>query len=356
MLSLVVPGKLDGFFVVMFSIQALLGIVAQPFIMGVCASGRTEMDGRVGFMVGNIVKRFCTMAWCVTGLAAVAWYMQSGADLSQINPDHVYGDVARAFLPEVMPGLLGVFLAALLAGVMSSCDAFMISSSGLFTKNIYRPLWPNKSERHYVWVGRAAALVVVAGGVLFAYWVPNVVSALNYWFKIAPMMGIAFWLGLFWRRATGAGAWAVTLTGFGVWWLTERTWFAEWLATWPFAAALHITEQNTFGALEVREPWVVLCYAVSALVAGIAVSLLTKPEDEDRLNTFYDLTRTPIVKGENLIQPCRLPEGVSPAYRRMVCTAFGLEIPMPSRTSIIGFLAGWVAVAALIGGFLWLVA
>jgi hypothetical protein len=36
----------------------------------------------------------------------------------------------------------------------------------------------------------------------------------------------------------------------------------------------------------------------------------------------------------------------------MLVTAFGLEIPVPSRTSVLGFLAGWLAVALLVGGFL----
>jgi hypothetical protein len=39
----------------------------------------------------------------------------------------------------------------------------------------------------------------------------------------------------------------------------------------------------------------------------------------------------------------------------MLLTAWGLEIPMPSRTSVIGFAAGWLAVAAVVGGFVWLV-
>ena len=103
MLSLIVPGKIGVFFIIMYAVQALVGIVAQPFIMGVCASGRTEMDGRVGFMVGNLVKRICTMAWSLTALAAVAWYMNRGVDLATVKPDHVYGEVARAFLPAVMP-------------------------------------------------------------------------------------------------------------------------------------------------------------------------------------------------------------------------------------------------------------
>ena len=53
--------------------------------------------------------------------------------------------------------------------------------------------------------------------------------------------------------------------------------------------------------------------------------------------------------------PCTLPEGVSTPERPMLCTAFGLEIPMPSAVSLAGFIAGWMMVAALIGGFIWLV-
>ena len=61
----------------MFALQALVGIIAQPFVMGVCAAGKTEMEGRIGFMVGNLVKRLCTVAWCLTAIAAVAWYAKS---------------------------------------------------------------------------------------------------------------------------------------------------------------------------------------------------------------------------------------------------------------------------------------
>ena len=39
----------------------------------------------------------------------------------------------------------------------------------------------------------------------------------------------------------------------------------------------------------------------------------------------------------------------------MLLTAFGLEVPRPSPTSLLGFAAGWLMVAALIGGFVWFV-
>ena len=350
MLSLVAPGKVTAFFIVMMAIQALVGIVAQPFIMGVCAAGKTEWEGRVGIVVGNVIKRLCTAAWTLTAIAAVAWYIQQGVDPSTIDPDFVYGNVAQEFLPKVAPGLLGVFLAALLAGVMSSCDSFMISSSGLFTENIYKRLFPDRSQTHYVWVGRGAAVLIVAGGVAFAFWVPSVVKALEIWFMIAPMMGLVFWIGLFWRRMSVAGAWATTLTGFAVWWLTTQPWFIEWVADFSQAECLRLVWMEK-GELTVYVPWQILAYMTSASMAGIVVSLFTKPVARNKLDQFYELTRTPVQPGEKIDRPCALPPGVAPAARQMITTAFGLEIPMPSRASVIGFIAAWGAVAVLIGGF-----
>jgi Na+/proline symporter len=267
MLSLVAPGKITWFFVIMMSVQALVGIVAQPFIMGVCAAGKTEWEGRVGFTAGNLVKRICTIAWALTAIAAVAWYIQQGQDLSAINPDHIYGDVARSFLPRVAPGLLGLFLAAVLAGVMSSCDAFMVSSAALFTENIYRPALPGRSDRHYVWIGRLVSLLVVAGGVTFALWVPNVVKALEIWFMIAPMMGLVFWMGLLWRRLTVAGAWATTMCGFAAWWISTQDWFIAWLSRLPVHESWRLLWMEN-GKTVMYLPWQILMYMSFAVAAG----------------------------------------------------------------------------------------
>lgn len=351
MLELFVPGDIGVFFVVMFSLQAFIGIVGQPFIMGVCAAGKTEMDGRVGFMVGNIVKRICTMAWCITALGAIVWYMNRGIPLAEVEADHVYGDMARAFLPGTLPGLMGVFIASLLASAMSSCSAFMISSSGLFTKNIYKPLITGRRESHYLLVGRIVSVLVVVGGLMFAYWVPNVQRALTIWFKIGPMVGIVFWLGLLWRWATPAGAWATTIVGFGTWWLTTLDGVARWADQLPFARSSGLIVRTADHEPVFSEPWVILLYTLAAVVAGIVVSLFTKPVDPEKLETFYALTRTPVVEGETLAAPCTLPIGVMPAERRMITTAYGLEIPMPSAVSWWGFLAGWIAVVALVVGF-----
>ncbi|RIK88201.1 MAG: transporter [Planctomycetota bacterium] len=352
MLSIVTPGVIGPFFIVMYAVQALVGIVAQPFIMGVCSAGRTEIDGRYGFMFGNILKRICTIAWTLTALAAVAWYMQQGKDLSAIEPDHVYGDIARHFFPQMAPGLLGLFVASLLAAVMNSCDSYMIASAGLFTQNLYRPLMASKPERHYVWVGRLSSLMVVVGGYLFAQYVPDVKTALDIWFKMAPPLGVAFWMGLFWRHTTPLGAWAATLAGFGAWWLGVAGGFVSWVAGLPLADQLDLVWQESGKAAKIYEPWLILFYTGSAVAACIIVSLLTPQIAPEKLQRFYDLTRTPVREGEVVERPCTLPVGVEPAQRRMLVTLCGLEIPAPSATSVRGFVAGWVCVALLVVGFL----
>jgi Na+/proline symporter len=334
--------EITTFFIVVISINALIGIVTQPHTMGNCAAGRTELDGRIGFGVGNFVKRFCTMAWCVTGLAAVAYLAGRS-----VKPDNVYGVMAREFFPDIMPGLLGIFLASLLASVMSSCDSFMIASSALLTENIYKPFRPDRPQKHYLLVGRIVSLLIVTGGLLYAYWLRDVIEGIEIFWKIAPMMGIVFWLGLFWRRMTAAGAWAATLAGFGTWFLTTQDFFIDFAAGLSFADRMHLIHDKA-----IYMPWQMIFYLCAGLIAGIVVSLFTKPVSEDKLRRFYELVRTPVNKGEGQPpEPCVIPEGVEIPPKRLVTKRFGLEIMVPSAMSVIGFILSWTVVVLLIYGF-----
>jgi Na+/proline symporter len=193
------------------------------------------------------------------------------------------------------------------------------------------------------------------GGIVFAYYVPNVKTALEIWFKVAPPLGIAFWLGLLWRRTTPLGAWGATLAGFGAWWLTTLPAFVSAVAALPLAKQLDVVVAASGNPPVIDQPWVILFYTLAALVTGILVSLATPQVPGDRLKRFYDLTRTPVGEGEVVEQPCTLPVGVTPPPRRMLATAFGLEVPMPSTTSMLGFLAGCIAAALLVVGYLWII-
>jgi SSS family transporter len=344
MFSLVAPGQINAFHIFMFAINALVGIVTQPHIMGVCGAGRTELDGRVGFAGGNLLKRVCTVAWMLTGMCAVVMYV----DLDKTSIDQVYGTMARDLLPKVMPGLVGIFLASLLASVMSSCDAFMVSSSGLFTQNIYRPfIAPNKTSAHYVFVGRVASLLLVLISIWFAFSFENVVEGLTEFWKVAAMMGPAFYLGLFWRRTTSAGAWAGTIGAIIVWKVTGLEMFDGW-------AALNLPDYMIWdGAF--RDSYQMASYLVTSFVLCIAVSLCTPRVSKERLDRFYACLRTPVQENEpHAPEPFTLPEGVEvPAPRRLI-PYFDLEIPMPTFEGMAGFAFFWACVGGMIGFVFWM--
>ncbi len=403
MFKIVAPGEINAFYIAMLCLSALIGIVTQPHIMGVCAAGRSEMDGRVGFAGGNLLKRFCTIAWMVVGLCGVVMY----PGLTGKQPDLVYGQVAHDLLPLVMPGLIGVFLAALIASVMSSCDAAMVSCSGLFTQNLYRR-WVarDKSERHYVLVGRIASLCFVICGVFFALMVEDVPKGLLLTFKLQALIAAAFWLGLFWRRATVAGAWAATVAGFIVLYATGTAAFQAYAAGekylvaepgmtleqvagrtgvtpdklrawsagpwddgfWSKANDTAVLPEGTVVAVtapalpkfmlwkgKFRDSWQIFFYLSAQFLAGILVSLVTRRVPTAKLDRVYNCLRTPVVDNEpHITTPFTLPVGRAPGNPPKVIKHPDFEIYMPSWLSVGGFLFFWAWVAGLIGFVYWM--
>ncbi len=216
-----VSAEIGLFYIIVISLNGLIGYGCQPHTMSLCAAGKTEMEARVGMTCGMFIKRFCTVAWVLTGLCALAYYTIKKTDVTDV--DHVYGLMARDLLPAIGPGLVGLFIASMLAALMSSCDAFMVAGSALFTENVYRRIvLPGATDRHYMIVGRVVSVLIVAAAIVFAFSLDSVVKGLEIFWKISAMMGLAFWAGLFWRRTTVAAVWIGTLVTFSAFLFTGQ--------------------------------------------------------------------------------------------------------------------------------------
>ena len=350
MFKVVAPEGITAFYIAVISFNALLGWVTQPISMGMAAAGKTEMEGRIGVMVGILFKRVCTIAWVLTGLCAVGMYAGKSIDV-----DHVYGLMAHDLLPMIAPGLIGVFIASMLATVMSSCDAYMVSSAALLTENIYRPiLVKNKSDKHYMLVGRIFSAIVVLFAIYFAFSLESVVHGLEIFWKVSAMMAIPFWAGLFWRRATPAAAWVSTLASFAAL-LFTGTIRVFGNVLWDFNATLADKLPGFMlfeGSLSL--PWQMIIYLSIGFITAIVVSLFTKPVDKKKLDKFYECLRTPIGPDEPETEPFTLPDGIEPAPRNTLFKHLDFEIPKPTLISVIGFLCGWGAVGILISVFYWI--
>ncbi len=348
--DIVAPGEINAFYIAVIAFNGLVGWVTQPHNMAASAAGKSEMEGRWGVTGGNLIKRVCTIAWVLTGLVAIGLYSST-----EIHIDYVYGAMAGDLLPAIAPGLVGLFIAALLAAVMSSCDAFMVTSSALFTQNIYRRLLvTDRPDRHYLWVGRGVSVVVVLVGIVFAYSFASVVEGLEVFWAMQAMMGIAFWIGLYWRRATPAGAWAATLVSFGVLLFTSRLEiFGRVLYDFNALWAHRLPDWMLWEG-ELYLPWQMIFYLLAGLLTMILVSLKTRPVAPEKLDRVYTCLRTPVLPGEPETEPFTLPDGIDPAPRRPLIHHPDFEIPRPGAVAIIGFLATWVIVLILVGVFYWI--
>ena len=345
--SIVAPGEITTLYVIVIALNGLIGWVTAPYSMAMCGAGRSEEDARVGLVSGMFLKRICTIAWVLTGLCGIGLYAGQN-----VNPDFVWGFLAKDFLPNVAPGLIGLFVASMLAAVMSSCDCFMVSSAALFTENIYKPLIkPGQDEKHYILTGRIASVVVVVSGIIIAFGVSGVVQGLEVFWKVHAMMGIAIWASFFWRKATAAGAWASTLSGFAAWAFTSKI----SLIGWDFNASIAPTLPDfMLYKGELSLPWQMIFYLTVGLVVMVCVSLATRPPEKEKLDRVYECLRTPVRKGEPEVEPLTLPESTKPAPRSVLFNHPDFEIMKPRLIDTMGFLVSWLGVGLLIGLFVWI--
>ena len=350
MLEIVTAEEITLFYVIMVGFNGLIGWPVQPHSMANAAAGRSEIEGRVGVTGGNFIKRVCTIAWMFTGLAAVAYY--AGKEVE--DTDRIFGEMAYILLPQISAGLIGLFIASMLASVMSSCDAFMTAAAGLFTENIYRPmLVRNKSQKHYIQAGRVASLVIVIFGVLLALKFESVLTGLETFWMVAAMMGMAFWVGLYWRGATAGGAWASTVVSFALMLFTSEMSLGSW--KWDFDGhfARYLPEFMLYqGKLTI--PWQMTIYLAAGLVALVVVSWFTKKRDKAILDKIFASLRTPIGKDEPECGPFTLPPGVKPAPREVLIDIPGFEIPKPSLVGMAGFIGSWIFAGFLIWVVYWI--
>jgi len=180
------------YFVAVFATANLIGLPPKSFTSG--GAPRDDMTARVGVMVGSFAKRFVTIGWALTGLIAVGLF---GGLLS--DPTMIWGHMTRELLG---PGFVGLMIAAIMAGNMSTKGAVSLEFSAAFTQNILLPLRPKTGQRAQVNIGRLVIVIVLFSSILFARRLDDVFILFKNIISIGTIIGPALWLVYFWRRLT----------------------------------------------------------------------------------------------------------------------------------------------------------
>ena len=307
-LSLFDPKSFNLLTVLLLCINAPLTALAFPHLMSVCAAGRTEWEGRVGFTYGNVLKRICTIGWAVLGLCWLVYLVNTG---STIHKDTAFGDAISHLLGPV---LQGVMLACVMAAAMSSGDAVQVTVAGLFSQNIYRVhINPKADEKQLVhvtrMVGIAIALLSLAGAILMR---SSLVKAILDYFNILSLVGISTAMGILWRRMNTTGMFSSTIS-----------------AVVTFILTRYVIEYTSdIRAITIGIP------ILAGVAGGVVGSLLTKPPKRETVERFFKKIYVPIGQEEKL--ELSLDEAVPQSKRWL--TAGGLFIVKPSRQSWVGFV------------------
>jgi solute:Na+ symporter, SSS family len=259
---------------------------------------RSIIDSQKTPIFAAIPKMLMPFIVIFPGLIAVAlphftdgYALPTGADG---GPDYnmALPSLIAHYYPE---GLLGVGLTALLASFMSGMAGNVTAFNTVWTFDIYQPYFvKNASDKHYLVVGKVTTVVGIIASIGVAYLAAsfnNINDFLQVVFSFvnAPLFA-TFLLGMFWKRATGHGAFAGLLAGTLAAALVHGLTIAEGKGGW-------ITVVHEYGS-GLSHAFNMAWISFSAnIVVTILVSLMTKPRAPETLKGLvYGLT--PLAHGE----------------------------------------------------------
>ncbi len=233
------------------------------------------------------------------GIAAVALMnSSSGYTLPRKGDGFDYDQVMTTLMAQFYPsGMLGVGLTALMASFMSGMAGNVTAFNTVFTYDIYQGyIRPKASDAHYLAVGRWTTVVGIGLSIITAYLAQsfnNIMDFLQliFGFVNAPLFA-TFLLGMFWKRATGHGAFVGLLSGTVAAALTHGATLAEGKGGWLGQSL------QTFPSTMAQNFWIAILAWSTCFLVTIAVSLATvaKPDSELR-GLVYGLTEQPSEKG-----------------------------------------------------------
>lgn len=214
--------------------------------------------GQAVSLVMSLVVRIVPII--IVGIAAAALYPKDYKETGNL-----YGEMILRCAPA---GLVGLLLVGELSGFMATLSTLMNWGASLFINDLYkRFIKRDGSDKHYVRAGQWATLLMVVMAMVISI---TFVKATE---------------GFFLYLNSVIGAFAITSAAMRfMWWRFNK--YAEFvgiLGGFPLGAIIwfgldyqHQPFWQGFGVL-----------AVSGFVAMVLVALLTPPEDNEKLKSFY---------------------------------------------------------------------
>jgi SSS family solute:Na+ symporter len=256
-------------------------------------------------LIAAVPKMLFPILVILPGMIAIAMHYHSGGAFLPKGADGTpdYNMVIPAMLAHYFPaGLLGIGFTALMASFMSGMAGNVTAFNTVWTYDIYQSyIAKDKSDSHYLWMGRWATvfgILVSIGAAYLASKFNNIMDMLQlvFGFVNAPLFA-TFLLGMFWRRATGHGAFWGLLGGTGCAALFHGLSLSVGAA--PGIKGGWLGQQFSFRSEMAQNFYMAIIAWTGCFVLTILISLATKRTKTDAELTGLVYSLTPKPKSEN---------------------------------------------------------
>ncbi len=249
-------------------------------------------------LIAAVPKMLFPALVILPGMIAIALHSTQGGFLPAAQDGSInYNMAVPMMLGRYFPtGILGLGLTALMASFMSGMAGNVTAFNTVWTYDIYQSyLRPGQSDRHYLRMGHMATVGGILLSVAAAYAATrfnNIMDMLQLVFAFvnAPLFA-TFLLGMFWRRATGHGAFFGLIVG------TSAAAIHHGL-TLPAHAVAGLkggfvgTVLHTYPSEMAQNFWTAIYAWTACFLATILISLATRgaKSDDDLKGLVYSLT------------------------------------------------------------------
>jgi len=307
------------------------GYVAQRML-----AAPTERDAMRTTLLFNVLHYAVRpWPWIIVALASLIIYpdlASIAARFPHIDRAIVRNDLAYSAMLVYLPhGLFGLMIASLAAAYMSTISTHLNWGASYAVEDCYRRfVAPDKDERHYVRVGRAVTVGLIALASALSLWLQNSYQAFQILLQIGAGTGLIFLLRWFWWRIN---AWS-EIAGMVI----------------SFVIAVYFQFVHRALGLPPLAPTLQLVIGIAITTVGwLAVTFATPPTDRATLQTFYDRIR-PMGPGWNGAVTTRPPNPGESVTAAFLCWFLGCAVIYAAL-----FGTGYVLYGKLLPGIVCLV-
>jgi Na+/proline symporter len=204
--------------------------------------------------------------WILIALASIVVFPNLES-LQVAFPNTIVGnDLAYPAMISFLPsGLLGLLVASLIAAFMSTISTHLNWGSSYLVHDFYRRFFvKDRTEKHYVFIGRVFTVLLMVFSAFFALFLNNSLQAFGIILQIGAGTGLIFILRWFWYRVNVYSELTAMIVSFIV------------------ALAFEFIIPNNFSV----EEKLIIGVTITT-ISWLIVTLITPPSNMETLQNFY---------------------------------------------------------------------